>query len=187
MKRPKGTKSRRWARGLPYAQRESPYGIHMILCPASLGSRSYPCIGRNRARCSGSPLETHRVRYRMVSSEPPGRRPMAPTLQQRRDRWCGGSVRGIKRTAHHQHRPTPSVPCWRTGHPLRGWNWILRATSRNINARKNSQFLSQKDLIAPTGGGEVGFSALFRSAPGRRVFERVPRAQSSFRSHEAIR
>ena len=37
LKRPKGTKSRRWTRGLPNAQREYPQGTHVMHCPASEG------------------------------------------------------------------------------------------------------------------------------------------------------
>ena len=57
MKRPKGTKSRRWARSLPYTQRELPNGMHRICCPACHGRTSVLGDVRNRALCSGYSLE----------------------------------------------------------------------------------------------------------------------------------
>ena len=55
MKRPKGTKSRRWARGLPYAQREHPHRMHRILCPDTNAGTSTRVAGRISALCFGSP------------------------------------------------------------------------------------------------------------------------------------
>ena len=57
MKRPKGTKSRRWARGLPYASREYPHRMHTILCPDTRGGASMRVAGRIGALCSDCPRE----------------------------------------------------------------------------------------------------------------------------------
>ena len=62
LKRPKGTKSRRWARGLPYAQRELPHGTHRNICPASDKRTMILGAGRNRALCFDLALEWQRVR-----------------------------------------------------------------------------------------------------------------------------
>ena len=59
--RPKGTKSRRSARGRTYAQRELPHGMHQSRCPASQGRTSILSAVRNHALCSGYPLEINRV------------------------------------------------------------------------------------------------------------------------------
>ncbi len=62
LKRPKGTKSRRWARGLQYARRELPHGMHLIHWPANLVNSPIFSSGRNSALCSGSTLDRPRVR-----------------------------------------------------------------------------------------------------------------------------
>ena len=65
LKRPKGTKSRRWApacakpcaagrRGLPYAKREHAYRIHTMRWPGTRAGTSNPVAGRISALCSGS-------------------------------------------------------------------------------------------------------------------------------------
>ena len=59
--RPKGTKSRRSARGRTYAQRELPHWMHQSRCPASQGRTSILSAVRNHALCSGYPLEINRV------------------------------------------------------------------------------------------------------------------------------
>ncbi len=49
LKRPKGTKSRRWARGLFYAWRELLHGTHPIRCPANHGgNRNLERDGKTR-------------------------------------------------------------------------------------------------------------------------------------------
>ena len=49
LKRPKGTKSRRWARGLFYAWRELLHGTHPIHCPANHGgNRNLERDGKTR-------------------------------------------------------------------------------------------------------------------------------------------
>ena len=62
LKRPKGTKSRRWARGLPNAWREYPHWMHRVLLPANLENN--PSLGavRNNAPRSGSSRERLRAR-----------------------------------------------------------------------------------------------------------------------------
>ena len=59
LKRPKGTKSRRWARGLPYAPREYPLRTYRGVCPASHERTTILGAGRDYALCSGSPFERH--------------------------------------------------------------------------------------------------------------------------------
>ena len=61
MKRPKGTKSRRWARGLPNAWREYPHRTHLLCWPAIPGGKPYRCGTEPRALLWECSRETSRL------------------------------------------------------------------------------------------------------------------------------
>ena len=157
MTRPKGTKSRRSARGRPYAQRELPHGLHRNYCPANHGGTSVPGAGRNRTLCSESPLERHFERIYIGF-------PFARSshLKPVRDMaWRSQSAICAPRRGRGDLSPRPPLLKERgrkAERCLTGVLYALGLTENAIAALSQAQYVGQSPFPLPSGRGLGGRS-----------------------------